>query len=831
MTEPGSTAPASDGSQVSLADLRRAIHRNRVLLLGTTAAVMALTALATVLLPPVYESTASVRIQSQDSKSGLLGQLGSLAGGVGLPGLGDDEVSTEIGVIRSRRITEPVAESLGIHLRVLDHDGPRSEVLRVIRAPAEAVPGTYSLRRESDGRYRLSPEKVRTSPGSYTRSEPRMRALVGPDQRVEVGSPFRYAGMELALAPAPGLELPDEIRFRVDPFREAVEELREDRLRVARVEGSSLVALDYRNSDPELAAAVVNGITRSFVDYKMRSSSSDSRSREDVLLAEVEEYERRIADLERRMREFQEREMIVAPEEQATQQVKRVAALQAEKDALVVERSSLATLLAELAQASLSPDAPSPYRKLATFPSFISNGAIQDMLQSLVELENERAELLVRRTPQNADVVGFTQRIEELEGQLYRLGRDYLDNLNGRIASADRVLAQFAGELRAMPAREIQFARMMREQEMLGEVYLLLQTQLKQEQVQGEMTRGTGEVRVIDLGVVPEEPIFPQPVVNLLMGLVLGLMLGMVAVIGREALNTTVRSTAEAESAAPGLPVLGSIPRIGSSPAGRNGTGHGGGIPWRRIVAYPYRIVSPEGALSARERLVARWAPHHPAAEAFRSLHTNVAFAGEGRDPQVVAVTSARPAEGKSTVAANLAVTLVRAGNRTLLIDADLRRGVLEGLLGGRRDPGLSDVLRDRASAAAAIQEVPAGENGAVLHLLAAGSPTPEPAELLGSAELGRLLDALRGNFDRIVLDTPACGPIIDAALVSRLADSTLVVVRAGATEPETLRATLDRLRRVEVHLGGIVLNQSYDIPARDYAYSPSAAGTEPAHS
>lgn len=808
------------GTPLSLADLRRAVRRNRALLLGVTAAVVALTALATVLLPPVYESAASVRIESQDAKGGLLAQMSGL-GDMGLPGLGSEEVSTEMGVIRSRRITEPVVRSLALHVQLREPEALRSEVLVVHDAPEDALPGDYSLRLQPDGAYRLEARKVRTASGEYTRSAPAVRAAAGPPQRVEIGTPFRIGGATLALAPQLRADPEEEIRFRILPFFEAVEALREEDLRVGRVDGSNLVSLEYRHRDPELAAATVNGITDTFVAHKLRTDSTDSRSREQVLREEVRAHEARLADLEDRMRRFQEQELMIAPEEQAAEQVKRVAAIQAEKDAMVVERNSLARLLTEIAREEGNSAA---YRKLATFPSLISNGAIQDLLQSLVELENERAELLVRRTPENSDVRGYTERIEELEAQLYRLGQDYLRNLDGTIAAADVTLAGFREEIAAMPAPVIQFARLALEQETLGEVYVILQTQLKQEQIQGAIERGTGEVRVIDRGIVPLEPVFPKPVVNLLLGTVLGLMLGTIAVIGRESLDSTVRSPAEARSASAGLPVLGSIPRIRSTAGSGPATNGKRRTPWERIATFPYRVVSPGSAGRGEGRLVTRWAPFHPASEAFRSLRTNLAFAGGERDPQVILVTSARPGEGKSTVAANLAVAFAQGGSRTLLIDADLRRGSLGGVFGLPREPGLSDALAGALTAPEAVQEVPLGERSAALHLIASGRVTADSTELLASDGFERLLRELRGRYDRIVLDSPALQPVADASVLGRSADASLVVVRAGATPHDVLAEAVDLLLRVQARVGGIVLNEAYEISDAGYGYAPRAA-------
>jgi capsular exopolysaccharide synthesis family protein len=421
-------------------------------------------------------------------------------------------------------------------------------------------------------------------------------------------------------------------------------------------------------------------------------------------------------------------------------------------------------------------------------------------------LEDERSALLLRFTPENEQVRRTGQRIQELEIQLYRLAIGYLRSLDNKIAAADDALARSGRELAEVPARENQFGRLARDQGLLNETYMLLQKRLKEAEIQN--ATDPGDVLVVDPGLVPENPVSPRPAVNLVLGTMLGLMLGVAAALGRELMDTKVRSRSDATNATGGLPLLGTIPRIRLSPGVANGNGR------RRKVT-----TKPSEAL-----LVTKREPRNPASEAFRALRTNISFAQDGGVPQVLVVTSASLGDGKSTSSANLAIAFAQQGSRTLLIDADLRQGLLHHTLGGPQEPGLSHLLLGRASLAEAVRQVKVGEAGVDLHFLPCGSFPSSPAELLGSERMHRLLEEMRSRYDAVIFDAPPLNSVTDAAVLGRMADATLVVVRTGSTDRDALQEATAQLSRLRVPMAGIILND-FDIERSSNVGSRSRNG------
>jgi capsular exopolysaccharide synthesis family protein len=207
------------------------------------------------------------------------------------------------------------------------------------------------------------------------------------------------------------------------------------------------------------------------------------------------------------------------------------------------------------------------------------------------------------------------------------------------------------------------------------------------------------------------------------------------------------------------------------------------------------------------------------ATEAYGSLLTNLSYALPDASPKVVAFTSALPSEGKSTNAVNLALALAYRGSRVLLVDADLRRGVIHNMFEVEREPGLTNVLWGQMSFDSARHSLEVGDS-ATMDYVTTGSLPPNPTTLVESATMRTLLEQWREQYDSVVIDTPPVNVITDAALLGAHADGVVLVARSGVTHAAALGYALEQLRRVQARLLGVVLS---DIDfARDSAYDPT---------
>ena len=509
---------------MTLKEVIQRLLRQAKLIGGVTGTILSAVMLWTFLAAPRYESLTALRILDGGPAMEFSEEMASVPG-MDLMGLGRDQLSTEMGILRSWRMAEAAVDSLALMVRMRKPIGIRSEVLRVIAQGDPDWEGTVTLRLGSDGTYDASAKEKRQAKESLG--------------KVRIGESFRFGGYVIALRPVSSDDPPpSRVRLKVIPRYEAIKDLRED-LKIQRGERSSrLVEISYRSTDREMAAAIVNTIARTFIEYSTRSQSSEARYTAAELRKQVADYGARLAHAEERLRRYQEFQLIVAPEQEAIQQVNRIAQLRLREDALNVDRGGLADLLAvvEARVGAGSQDSPEAgaFDRLATYPSFASHGGMQNILRAIQDLESQRSMLQRRRTDQNQDVLQLTERIRDLEDQLHGLGVSYRENLDGQLSSVGAALERLTLELEELPAREMEYLRLLRDRTVLDEAYVLLQGQLSLTEVE-DAIRGEG-VRIVDAGIISHEddPEFPRPLVNLFLGLVLGLTTGMSVALGRD---------------------------------------------------------------------------------------------------------------------------------------------------------------------------------------------------------------------------------------------------------------------------------------------------------
>ncbi len=284
-----------------------------------------------------------------------------------------------------------------------------------------------------------------------------------------------------------------------------------------------------------------------------------------------------------------------------------------------------------------------------------------------------------------------------------------------------------------------------------------------------ELSSGGG-AEVLSTAWVPDTPVSPNVPLNLAIALVVGLFLGSALAFVRDYFDDSVKSKDAVEKGT-GVGTLGLIPKVSSG-----------------------------------DELVTVLHPTAPAAEAFRLLRTSVKFLGIERQVRVVQVTSPSPGEGKTMVAANLAVAFAQSGDRVVLVGGDLRRPRMEEMLDIPLTPGLTAVLIGDVTLPQAIQTAAGVPN---LSVLPAGYPPPNPSELLSGERARRLIDVLGQTYDVVVIDCPPVLPVTDSLVLARMADTTLLVTSANRTSKRSLTRAVELLRQVDAPLSGTVLNSA----------------------
>ena len=365
-----------------------------------------------------------------------------------------------------------------------------------------------------------------------------------------------------------------------------------------------------------------------------------------------------------------------------------------------------------------------------------------------------------------------SQRLDDLRDELERLTESQADS----VGDGNSNEASSSAELRAA---EVQFAELFSRQQEL-EINLNLKR---------------GGIEIVSAAELPEDPVAPKPLRTGLTAAFLGLLVASGAVFVRELLDTSVR-TADDIKGLTKAPVLA--------------------------------VVREDVGASRGHRLALVGAPFSPFSEAIRGLRTSMQFLAASEAVQVLVVTSTYPSEGKTTIAANLAVAHAQTGRRTLLVSADLRRPSADELFGATADDeGLSDLTMTthlalargedpRAVAAADLRRCVRDTGFDGLMLLPAGTVPPNPNELLGSEAMRVVMHEIRAAYDIVIIDCPPVAPVSDALLVASISDGLITVVGSSMVDRGHLRHVLERIDGAGLRLVGIVLNRLHSDDVRD---------------
>ena len=596
-------------------------------------------------------------------------------------------------------------------------------------------------------------------------------------------------------------------------------------------------------------------------------SAVSSSPRDAALLANVhaEEYVRQTQDASRSYlstsrsfleeQEAQRRQELRAAEEQVeiymrttgavglsqagSSVVGRIASVQASRDEagidLQMKQTQLATIEQELA--AINP-------RLAQRVSSGLDRQMQGLQTDLGALEDERQTILTFRAgsgsdQQNERLETVNRQIANLEAEMDRLAKQYVEEilavggqegsavsyaaelkrqamqleietegLQSRIRTMNSRLSEYQGELSSIPGQSTELARLERTRQHAEQMYQYVVQRLQETEIAEQSE--PGYARILRKAAPPAVPGGPNRARHLLMGLLFGLGIGVALAMLRDKLDNRIYKPDQLRDR--DIDVIGIIPNMDHHVK----LAHGGAA----FVEHNGRRLSTN--------LVTQLDPLSVSAESYRHLRTAVQFSRPGVIVQTVVVTSAAPSEGKSTTAANLALTMAQAKRRTLLIDADLRRPQQHRIFDLDLEPGLVQLLQQKGT-------VPALRRSAVvedLYVLTAGALQSEfagddemlaassPAEVLGSKRMRDLLEALRGQFDVVIMDTPPVLATTDAVLLSTQADATLIVVGAGKTKEGDLDHSLDMLADVGANVIGTVLNRFDLSMAYGYKYS-----------
>jgi len=574
-------------------------------------------------------------------------------------------------------------------------------------------------------------------------------------------------------------------------------------LKVQLSPNTRIIEVHYRNPDPQMAANVVNTLMQTYVENNFKARFESTMQASDWLSKQLVDLQMKVETSQEKLVRYQKEHEILGTDEKQNITMEKLTELNKELTTAESERMDKEALfrLVESGDPDAITSSASAIEEESS--STQSSSALLGTLRSKqADLKIQVAELSTQFGPSYPKLTQLNNQLKEIDSQIQGEMKKILAKVRGQYTAAlqretmlHEALEKQKQEANKLNESAIEYSLLKRDVDTNRQLYEGLLEKLKEAGVSAGLK--SNNLRILDSARPPQYPVEPNIPRNLLFAAVLGLASGVGLAFLMEGLDNTVRTTEQAQLIS-GVASLGMIP-LGSKSA-REGPN-----PKRLVIAASKEAVE----------LVTQVRPQSQMAESYRALRTSLLLSNLGAPPKIIMVTSALPQEGKTTTSINTAVVLAQKGVRVLLIDADLRRPSIHKTLGMGPHSGLSNVLTGSTTLEQAIARTPILPN---LFVLPAGTPPPNPAELLASSNLKDVLDQLKEQYDHIVIDTPPSLSVTDAVVLSPRADAVVLVIRSGQTTKQALRRSRDILMQVNAKVVGVLLN-AVDLSSPDYYY------------
>lgn len=775
--EPQLPAPRDGLLELALRFLALA-RRNWLLIALFVAGALAVTEYQSRTDRPTYRARAT--IQLRDRAGALSGAIGSE-----VRTLGADAMLSQIQVLQSRAVARGIVDRLGLRVRTDPATLPPSMIDDVVVAP-ETPAGTIHL-----------------TFGATTVSAAAQHALARYDTPLVVG------GVRLVVHGNPGTGAAD---VRIIPLEDAVDEVLKS-VRGQPRERTSVLDVTAVSHDAVTAQRIANAAVEVFQELTARNDRRESVRRREFIQQQLAKVEAQLSEAQLQYNQFVARGQGVASTDRLKSHQSALADIEARKQELESAQHTYLAMLDSLRNPAFDATFRERLSVLISSSGMSGNPLVNTLYGQLSRYEAARDTIVVGPSALAAtgpDVRRLDTLIFSTRGGLLSALGLQVAAMSARVTALEDLQQKFSQGLSTLPSLEVQQSMLQAQAETYRRQAERLRDAFQSAQIE-EAAQG-GQIEVVDVATSPRTPVEAGKVPRVVLALIVALVLATTAAYVLENHKDVIRRREELAIIST-LPNLALVPRFRKIPvAGRWSLSLPGFSPEarqsrrgpERATAAGTAVIRGPGTKTGIERRIVTVSDVHSAgAEAYRTLRTNLLFSAAVQSLHRVVVSSAAPKEGKSTTASNLAAACAQQGQRVLLIDCDLRGPTIHTLFGRARAPGVTNVLIGTV----ALDDALAESGVPNLTILPAGTTPPNPAELLGSAKMVALLDDLSARYDLLVIDTPPLLAASDAAILGRITDGTLMVIRAGQTQRVAVQEAIQQLHTVGARVLGTVLN------------------------
>ncbi len=573
-------------------------------------------------------------------------------------------------------------------------------------------------------------------------------------------------------------------------------------LHVTLIPNTRIMEIHYNSTDPQLAASAVNTLAATYVEQNFKTKFESTMQASDWLSKQLVDLQMKVETSQEKLVRYQKEHEILGNDEKQNITTEKLDEINKELTMAESDRMQKEAVYRQTQSSDPEVVAAAIIADSAGTGTSVGSRLLDKLREQQATLGIQVAELSTQFGPSYPKVAQLNNQLKEIDKQLQSEVNKSVDHLRGEYQAAlqrENMLRESfekqKQEANRLNESAIEYTLLKRDVESNRTLYEGLLEKLKEAGVTAGLR--SNNFRIINAARVPTAPSEPNIPRNLAFALVIGIISGVGLAFLLENMDNTVRTPEQAQA-------ISALPSLGMIPLGSKATSRG-------VAGARFVLTSSKEAVE----MVTQVRPQSQMAESYRALRTSLLLSNLGAPPKVIMVTSARPQEGKTTTSINTSIVLAQKGVRVLLIDGDLRRPSVHKTLGMGPRSGLSNVLTGSATVQQTVVASPVLPN---LFILPAGTPPPNPAELLASTNMRDLIMELRDQFDHIVIDTPPTLSVTDAVVLSPRADATILVIRSGQTTKQALRRARDILTQVNAHVAGVLLN-AVDLTSPDYYY------------
>lgn len=559
---------------------------------------------------------------------------------------------------------------------------------------------------------------------------------------------------------------------------------------------TKIATLTFDAYDPKLAANVANAISEEYIDWSMETRLQGVSKAKEFLAKRVGEAEASMRQAEGELQQYLAVHKIISLEDKGNITVDRTSELNRQLVEVQNERRTAEAIFNRSKEVIAD-----------ELPQVINDGTVQSLSRELSRQKQELANLSAKYQPNYPAVKQVQEQIKQLETQLSEQRAKIVKNIETQYQVArnrendlKNALSQSKGEAIQQNREAAELGLLKQKVETNRKSYEDLLSRLQQAEVESEFR--PSNIHIIQKAEIPIAPVKPNKTLNIGLSLIIGLALGVGLAFFVEYLNNTINTAEDVERIVQ-LPALGGIPSLQSLAKNKMlGVGIGNGKKSTALTQVNSELLSGHDPLSSF-------------AESYRALRTSLLLSSAEHAPRTMLITSSHPAEGKTTIVANTAISLAQTGARVLVLDADMRRPRCHKILTVKNDTGLSTYL----SRDIQVDKVIIPHDIPNLFVMPAGPVPPNPSELLSSIKLRILVSELQDRFDHIIIDSPPVIHVTDALIISPHVDGVVIVVKSNHTPREAVQRAKQALADVNAKIFGVVLN-CIDLNTESYYYN-----------